>query len=371
MTHYVLDARTATPHFPGIGRYIRNLAEALIPQLRADERLTVLACPGYKPALPASPTVESLWVKASPFSLRQQWTVRRIVRELAADLYHSPYYLMPYFTPCPSVLTMHDLIPMLLPEYSSRRARWMFRWLVSLALRTSAHTVTGSQATRDDILARFPVASDSLTVVPLAADPDFTVQPADTVHNLRQRYRLWTPFVLYVGSNQRHKNLVRLVEAWAEVSPRFPHTTLAVAGSWIPTLPQARIRAEELGLGENVIRWLGPISEQDLPAFYGAASLFVFPSLYEGFGLPVIEAMACGAPVACSNVSSLPEVVGDCALQFDPHQTASIAEAISRALGDETLRKDLRECGLARAATFSWERTARETLAIYRQVSRA
>lgn len=371
MTHYVLDARTATPHFPGIGRYIRNLAEALVPQLNEDERMTVLASPGYKPALPARLTVEFLWVKASPFSLRQQWAVRRIFRELDATLYHSPYYLMPYSLTCPSVVTMHDLIPMLLPEYSSRRARWVFRWLVSLALRTSSHTITGSQATRDDILARFSVAPDSLTVVPLAADPDFTVQPADTVHNLRQRYRLWDPFVLYVGSNQRHKNLVRLVEAWAEVATHYPHTTLAIAGSWIPTLPEARIRAEELGLGENVIRWLGPISEKDLPAFYGAASLFVFPSLYEGFGLPVIEAMACGVPVVCSNASSLPEVVGDCALQFDPHQTASIAKALTRALGDEALRKDLRERGLARAATFSWERTARETLVIYRRVSRA
>ena len=370
MPHYILDARTATPHFPGIGRYIRNLAEALVPQLNEDEQLSVLSCPGYALRLPSRAMVQSITVDASPFALRQQWVVRRIVRELNPDLYHSPYYLMPYRLKTPTVLTLHDLIPVLLPQYTSRRARVMFIWMVLLALRSSAHVVTGSESTRAQLLTRFTLPTDRVTVVPLAADPDFVVQDSSSVHNLRQRYRLWDPFVLYVGSNQRHKNLVRLVESWAEVAPHFPHTTLAIAGSWIPTLPEARIRAEELGLGENVIRWLGPISELDLPSFYGAASLFVFPSLYEGFGLPVIEAMACGAPVACSNVSSLPEVVGDCALLFDPHETASIAGAISRALGDEALRKDLRERGLARAATFSWERTARETLAIYRRASR-
>ncbi len=214
----------------------------------------------------------------------------------------------------------------------------MFRWLVSLALRTSAHTVTGSQATRDDILARFPVASDSLTVVPLAADPDFTVQPADTVHNLRQRYRLWDPFVLYVGSNQRHKNLVRLVEAWAEVAPRFPHTTLAVAGSWIPTLPQARIRAEELGLGENVIRWLGPISEQDLPSFYGRIALRV-PQPLRGLRPPVIEKrwraeLLSRAPMPphCPRSSAIAPC---CSTHTRPPR---LQRRIARALGDEALR---------------------------------
>ncbi|MCU0519133.1 MAG: glycosyltransferase family 4 protein [Anaerolineae bacterium] len=369
MPHYVLDARTATPHFPGIGRYIRNLAEALIPLLSDDERLTVLTSPGYSLKLPARPTVQSISVDASPFSLRQQWVVRRLVKELGANLYHSPYYLMPYRVDAPSVLTVHDLIPILLPQYSSRRARWLFVWLVLMALRASAHVVTGSQDTRTQLLARFTLSQEKVTVVPLAADPDIGAQPTNLVHNLRQRYRLWDPFVLYVGSNQRHKNLVRLVEAWAEVVPSFPHTTLVVAGSWIPTLPEARIRAEELGLGEQSLRWLGPLSEQDLPAFYSAASLFVFPSLYEGFGLPVIEAMACGAPVACSNVSSLPEVVGDAALLFDPRDPASISGTITKALSDEALRVDLRNRGLARATTFSWERTARETLEIYRRVS--
>jgi len=132
--------------------------------------------------------------------------------------------------------------------------------------------------------------------------------------------------------------------------------------------PEPRLRAEELGLTERALRWLGPLPEQDLPALYRAAQLFVFPSLYEGFGLPVIEAMACGAPVACSNVSSLPEVAGESALLFNPESVTSMVETITRALQDETLRDALHQKSLDRAAAFSWQRTAHETLDLYRRV---
>ena len=368
MAHYALDARTATPHFPGIGRYVSNLAAALVPLLGADEELTVLEQPAYPLKLPELPAARVAPVDASPFSLRQQWLIPRYLRDLGADLYHSPYYLMPYRLRLPVVVTIYDLIPLLFPEHSSLRARWLFRRFSALALRVSMHSIACSRATRDDVLVHFPALPERLTVIPLAADPHFGAQPATAIHDLRQRYHLWEPFVLYVGSNKPHKNLVRLVEAWAKVGPSFPDTRLIVAGSWVPTHPEARLRAEGLGLTERTIRWLGPLPEQDLPALYAGAHLFIFPSLYEGFGLPVIEAMACGAPVACSNVSSLPEVAGDAALLFDPESVSSIAETITRALGDDALRDGLRERGLARAADFTWERTARETLALYRSV---
>ncbi len=319
-------------------------------------------------ALPEHPATRSVVVNASPFSLRQQWIVPRLLRELAGDLYHSPYYLMPYRLGIPSILTVHDLIPILFPEYSSWRARWLFRRMTAMALRAVTRTVAVSHATRQDLLGHFAVSPDQITAIPEAADPHFFLQPESAVHNLRQQYDLWDPFVLYVGSNKPHKNLVRLVEAWAEVVQSFPHVTLVIAGSWISSYPEPRIRAEQLDLSNRAIRWLGPLAENDLPALYGAATLFVFPSLYEGFGLPVIEAMACGAPVACSRVSSLPEVVGDSALLFDPEHASSIAEAIAQALGDDDLRADLRQRELQQAAAFSWERTARETLELYRGV---
>nr|HID12930.1 glycosyltransferase family 1 protein [Anaerolineae bacterium] len=169
--------------------------------------------------------------------------------------------------------------------------------------------------------------------------------------------------------NKPHKNLMRLIEAWSSVikSLGFGHWSLAIAGHWDPRYPQARQKVAELGL-DSVI-FLGEVAEADLPALYSAADLFVFPSLYEGFGLPVLEAMACGTPVVCSNTSSLPEIVGDAALTFDPLDVEEMAAKIKEALYDETLREEMREKGLRQAAKFSWEKTARETLKIYREVA--
>jgi glycosyltransferase involved in cell wall biosynthesis len=175
--------------------------------------------------------------------------------------------------------------------------------------------------------------------------------------------------VLSFASNKPHKNLVRLVEAWAIVKGRSQcgDSHLVIAGHWDKRFPEARIRADALGLG-GCVHWAGPIAEPALPAVYAGATLSVFPSLYEGFGLPVLEAMACGAPVVCSNASSLPEVAGDAALQVNPLDVDALAVAIARVLADEGLQQTLRTKGLAQAARFSWGRAARETRAVYAQV---
>jgi alpha-1,3-rhamnosyl/mannosyltransferase len=177
-------------------------------------------------------------------------------------------------------------------------------------------------------------------------------------HGLPERY------ILYLGSNKPHKNLVRLVEAWAVLQPQ--PLPLVVAGFWDARYPGPRQHAEELGIEEVI--WLGPVPEQDLPALYTGATLFVFPSLYEGFGLPVLEAMACGTPVACSDSSSLPEVAGDAAILFDSTDVGDMAEAIGLLLGNPDLRQRLAKAGLQRAKRFSWQRTAKETLEVYRHV---
>ena len=368
MPHYILDARTATPHFPGIGRYVTNLARALIPQLEPDEQLTVFFDPAHPLDLPSGDAVHSVPVDVSPFSLRQQWVIPRLLRQHKADVYHSAYYLMPYVTGVPTLLTLYDLIPVHFPEHSTLKARLLFRWATALALRTARHTLAISEATRRDFLARFPLRPERITAIPLAADPAFTPQSPEVVTALRVHYHLPEKFVLYLGSNKPHKNLVRLVEAWAAVQGEAPDYMLVIAGAWLPQHPEPRQRAQALSI-DNRMRWLGPLSGEDLPALYTAADAFVFPSLYEGFGLPVIEAMACGTPVACANTSSLPEVAGDAAVLFDPTQTESIADALRRLLGEDGLRADLRGRGLVQAARFSWVRTAQETLTAYRMSS--
>jgi len=397
MTHYVLDARTATPHFPGIGRYVTNLAAALAPLLASDERLTILHHPDHPPALPHSPAVTLAPVTISPFALAQQWQIPRLLHRLRADTYHSAYNLMPYAPGVPTILTVYDLIPLLMPEQSSSRARLLARWANILALRAARVALAVSEATRRDYLAHFRVPAERILTAPLAADPAFRPPPDDVVAALRARVALPEQYVLYLGSNKPHKNLAGLVEAWKianhksahqhinESANHAPHTThhvsrltfdasrithhasrLVIAGAWDDRYPEAKLRVAALGLADSVM-FLGPVAEADLSALYAGAELFVFPSLYEGFGFPVLEAMACGTPVICSNVSSLPEVAGTAALQVDPRSTDALTAAMYRVLGDAALRQGMRQEGLAQAGRFSWTRTAQQTLAAYRR----
>jgi alpha-1,3-rhamnosyl/mannosyltransferase len=374
VTHYILDARTATPHFPGIGRYVSNLARAMVPLLAADERLTILHDPAHPLArLPDGP-VARVPVTASPFSLSQQWQVPRLLRRLGAGLYHSPYIAMPYLPGVPALLTLYDLIPLRYPEHSTVRARLLVRWTTRLALGAARHAIAISDFTRQDFVQEFHLPTGRITAIPLAADPAFCPQSPEAMAAVRARYGLPEQFTLYLGSNKPHKNLVRLVEAWQVANGRWRMTEhrrptavhhLVIAGAWDERYPEARRRADELGLDGKII-FLGPVPEAELPALYAAATIFVFPSLYEGFGLPVLEAMACGTPVVCANTSSLPEVAGEAALTADPLDVAAMAAALARVVDDAGLRRDLREKGLSRAGRFNWENTARRTLDLYR-----
>ena len=368
MPHYVLDARTATPHFPGIGRYVTNLARALGPLLIPTERLTILCDAQHPLTLSPDTQVNLRKVNSSPFSLQQQWQIRHLLHDIQADLYHSAYYLMPYLPSVPTLLTIYDMIPILLPQYSSIRARVFFRWMMNLALYTAHHTLAISAATRQDFIKHFRIAPGKISTIPLAADPDFQPQTPSALTKIRGKYTLPEKYCLYLGSNKPHKNLVRLVQAWAHVKQAdIPHH-LVIAGAWIPQHPAAKKCAQELEIA-NSIQWLGRIAATDLPQLYAAADLFVFPSLYEGFGLPPLEALACGTPVACADVSALPEVVGDAALRFDPTSVTAIAEALKQLLGDAGLRSQLQQRSLQQAAKFSWERVAQETLTLYRKIA--
>jgi glycosyltransferase involved in cell wall biosynthesis len=370
---FCLDARTATAHFPGIGRYVVNLAQAMIPLLGQDERLIFLRDP-TKPSrwdltALAGERVQVVDVPCSPFSLRQQWAVPRLLARLRADLYHSPYYLMPYRPGLPTVVTMYDLIPVLFPQQVSIPARLLFRWMTALALRAASRVIVISQATRRDLLTFYRLPPQKVMAIPLAADPAFSPQSPAEIERVRRKYALPEHYLLYLGINKPHKNLTRLLEAWAQVTQHAIRNTLVVAGAWDPRYPEPQQRAETLGL-ENIVRFLGPVPEADLPALYSAATLFVFPSLYEGFGLPVLEAMACGTPVVCSNTSSLPEVAGDAAIMVNPLDVDELAAAMERVLMDQALREEMTGKGRAQAGRFSWERTARETLQVYESVGR-
>ena len=380
MSHFILDARTAVPHFPGIGRYVSNLASALPPLHTAAESLTILESPttsgpgdnsastlpwGRATKLPGT----TVTAPVTTFDIRQQWLIPLLLKRLRAGgpaLYHSPYYVMPYRTGLPTLLTFYDVIPLKFPQAVPSRARLLFRLAAGLALRAADRVAAISDSSRTDLVNLFSIPASKISVTPLAAGPEYRPQPASEVGRVRQKYHLPDQFILYLGINKPHKNLPALIDAYAQISSRHA-PRLVIAGAWDHRYPQARERAARHRLND-AIRFLGPVDERDLPALYSAAVLFVFPSLYEGFGLPVLEAMACGTPVACSNTPSLAEVSSEAALLFDPHSVAAIKDAMVELIEDCGQRTRRSEQGLARAGRYSWQATAAATLDCYRQL---
>lgn len=367
-----LDGRYIRDDFPGIGRYLYNLARTL-PKTAPAAEFVLLRDPD---APNSRYDVGSLRRRNLTFfatdvpirSLAEQVRLPRLTRRLSLDVFHAPYYVTAYHMPCRQVVTIYDVISKRYPEYlPSPALRLVFEATTRLALRTSDRVLTLSEASRQDLVGLYGVDPERVVVTPLAAGSQFRPASAETIAVLKRRLKLPDRYVLYVGINKPHKNLVRLVEAWALMTASNEDDVhLVIAGREDPRYPEARERAAALGL-ERVM-FLGAVAEGDLPALYSGAELFVFPSLYEGFGLPVIEAMACGTPVACSGMSSLPEVAGDAALLFDPTDVNAMAEVMQRALADPDLRESLAATGLEQAKSFSWERTAELTLRAYRAV---
>ena len=380
MSQFILDARTAVPHFPGIGRYVSNLASTLKPLLAAHESLTILESPTSSGPVDSSASTLQ-WGRATkrpgttvtapvtPFDIRQQWLIPLMLKRLRAGgtaLYHSPYYVMPYRTGLPTLLTFYDIIPLRFPKAVPGRARIFFRLAATLALRAADRVVAISEAARDDLTSHFRVPASKVSVTPLAAGASYRPQPPAEVARVRDAYRLPGEFILYLGINKPHKNLPALVDAYAQTaSPHMP--PLVIAGAWDIRYPQPQQHAARRQLGDAV-RFLGPVAERDLPALYSAATLFIFPSLYEGFGLPVLEAMACGTPVACSNTPSLTEVAGDAALYFDPLSVTAIRDAMVELIEDGRQRARRAQQGLTRAGLYSWQATAAATLRCYREM---
>lgn len=359
----VLDARTVNPHYPGIGRYTFELARALaalaeltliVNPLQAQAEMDLWALPARRVAVPHSPR-----------ALAQQWVVPARLRRLKATVYHSPYYAMPYAPGAPAVVTAHDLIPLLEPEGFSAGQRLAYYSLHCLAFHAAAQVVTPSEAARAAFLARFRLKPEAVTAVPHGLSREFQPPSAARIAAVQQAYHLPAAYLLYLGSSKPHKNLVTLVRAMGHLPETAP--PLIVAGPDDLRFPQARRAAA--GLGERV-RFLGRVADADLPALYGGATLYVHPARMEGFGFPVLEALGCGAPVACADIPALRELAHDAAVYFDPREPAAMARVIAEALEDPAGRQARRERGLQRAQAYTWERAAARTLAIYAAAAR-
>lgn len=284
-----------------------------------------------------------------------------------AHLFHSTEHLLMPLRSVPTVLTVHDLIYKLYPQYHKRLNYWFLNLAMPIFCRRASAIIAVSEASRRDIVAHYGVEPNKIHVVYEAAAEHFTPPDAEDVARVRQKYDLPQQFLIHLSTIEPRKNLSRLVEALRQLRQRRPELKLVLVGSkgWLYEDFFDRIR--ENGLQEVVIS-LGWTPDEDLPAVIGAADLAVQPSLYEGFGLPILEHMACGQIVAASNASSHPEIGGEAAVYFDPQDARDMANVIGRLLDDENERRERRHAGLEQAAKFSWQRATRETMAVYEHV---
>jgi glycosyltransferase involved in cell wall biosynthesis len=298
-----------------------------------------------------------------------------VARRHALPLIHDPAGVSPFLLgrwagDYGRVVTLHDAIAFRYPEGYSWLNNFLHRRYIPATLANVDAVITVSAASRDDLVRFLGLPPERVFVVPNAVGGAFRPLPDEAARSVAARYGAQPPYVLYVGALEARKNVVTLLRAFARLRSAFPRCTLVVAGAprfSAPDVPRA-LAALDLA---DAVRFTGYVAEGDLPALYNAATAFCFPSLYEGFGLPVLEAMACGTPVVCARASSLPEVAGDAALLFEARDEGALAEALARVLGEPELAGDLSRRGLARAAGYSWARTAEATQAVYRHVMAA
>lgn len=347
----------------GVHQYIYRL---LLHLPYAGCRVTAFVGPGAR--LPR--TVDALrtrWPTHHPAArvLWEQLAQPLILRRIGADLVHGPVYVVPLGTSLPTVVTIHDLSFLRFPHFFRPANRLYLGLFTRLSARRAQRILAVSEHTAQETVRLLGIPRSKIRVVYHGVDPVFRPLPAEKVAAFRARQGLPDRFILYVGTLEPRKNLVRLIQAFAHIPPAdCPALVLAGARGWYDEGIFAAV--EQLNLQDRVLL-PGYIPNEELPLWYNAARVFAYPSLYEGFGMPVLEALACGTPVLTSATSALPEAAGDGALLVDPTDADAIADGLHRLLTDESLRETLRQRGLAHAARFSWAHTAEETVALYRE----
>jgi glycosyltransferase involved in cell wall biosynthesis len=303
----------------------------------------------------------------------EQQLFPKMARSIGADLAHVPYFGSALSPQLPTVVTVHDLIPMVLPAYRGGMAVRLYTSLVAAAAANADLLLADSEASRQDILTRLKVPPDKVRTVYLAPAPQYEpIEQWSQVEYITEKYGLPETYVLYLGGYDVRKNIEALLHAWTYVAKGLGDTVKLVLAGKLPTtesdfFPDPLRIARELKI-EDYIVTPGWIEEEDKPLLYGAARVFVYPSRYEGFGLPVLEAMACGTPVVTTNVSSLPELCGPHAFQVDPDDTRHMASPMIALTIQEETHNDMANRGYEQAGNFTWQKTAQATLQAYKDV---
>ena len=355
----LLDCRMAA--WSGVGRYTTGLARALAA--RSDVQLVQVCAPGEASPVTPGPGAEVVAASAHPFGVRGAFELGRLACQAKPDVVHCPHFPTPAPVRGPLVVTLHDLTPLLVPGVMSsavRRAVYR-RWNVRAA-RLADRVVVPSRATAADVERLLPAARGKLVVTQEAAD-DFSSGPIGPLTGALAHLAS-PPYLLSMGNTKPHKDLPTLLGAFARLAPSRPALRLLLVGAE----PPGYLDVELVGVPSDVrarVAFTGRVGDAELQALYSGASIFVFPSRHEGFGLPALEAMVLGAPVVCANAASLPEVVGGAVLLFPAGDADALAGALTRVLDDPALRERLSRAGYARAAQLTWERTAAATVSVY------
>jgi glycosyltransferase involved in cell wall biosynthesis len=367
-----IDATALPPQPVGAGNYIIQLVRALaglnceddfvvIAQKMGARQIGVAERPGFKVSIvpDRNPAARLVW---------EQLVLPLMVRQLEISVFHSLHYTRPLWLPCKSVVTLHDMTFYLFPELHTRSKRFFFPLAIRASARLADALIADSESTRLDAIRLVNILPDKIHTALLGVDPSFRpIRDEGRLKDIQEKFNLPKRFILYVGLVEPRKNLPGLIQAYRELVDQGTNHHLVVVGriGWMSEGIFEMV--EKLGLSER-IRFTGYIPQEDLPWVYNLSDLFVYPTRYEGFGLPALEAMACGVPVITTNVSSMPEIIGDTGVLVEPHNATALADAITRTISNSQLMAELAVKGLERAKQFTWERTACETLRVYRKV---
>ena len=351
---------------PGIGRYMKCLAESITAQAPEHEYLLIL--PPRSEHLIHAPNAQKLCTGLKYYSFREQFELPQILSRHKVDLLHSPHFLLPLIRPCPTVATIHDVIYMACPEdLPSLGGRLYYRLMMNACSRMATRIITDSEHSKAEIIRYLHTDPSKIEVVYPAVDPFFQSEALNAeIASMRFRFGIDRDYILCVGIYKPRKNHASLLKAFQLLLKSGVQSQLVIAGPMGEGEPILRGLARELGIAQH-LTFTGFVNDADLRALYSGARVYVCPSLYEGFGFTVLEAMACGTPIVCSSATSLPEVAGKAALYFDPHKPEEMAAQLLRALSDDAVRASLIANGRSNLMRFNWAETARQTLAVYCQ----
>jgi glycosyltransferase involved in cell wall biosynthesis len=366
-----IDARWLSIDKGGVGRYTRELLLNL-GKIDKDNEYYIYTCgSGIQPHLPDNYLINT---KSPLFEKAMLWylSLPKDLKHDKVDLFHSPSYFLPFVNVCKSIITVHDVIPILFPEWRSFKDRLLWRLALQASIKEADKIIAPSLSTQKDVINTYSVSEEKIQVIYPGVDDTF--RPVlDASYKIERKYSIKVPFILYLGPIRIRRNVHRLLIAFRKLKKKYSvNCKLVLIGNAEGGLDRRYLTfvkklISHLDIGAEIIH-LNRVPENDLPLFYSASELFVYPSLYEGFGLPLLEAMACGTPVITSNVSSMPEVVGNAGIMVDPRDVGALANSMYEILSNIDLKTKLIDMGIRRSRYFTWNETAKRTLKVYEEV---